>query len=116
MPTVRFRGREFDCDEGAVLRDALHSVGETPHNGASRSLNCRGLGSCGTCAVEVSGPVSDRTRRERLRLRVPPHDPSSGLRLACQTRIRGDVTVEKHEGFWGQHVPDERNKGEERNG
>lgn len=103
MPTVRFRDREFDCVHGAVLRDVLLAGNESPHNGASGVVNCRGLGSCGTCAVEVSGPVSDRTRRERLRLRVPPHDPDSGLRLACQTRVLGDVTVEKHAGFWGQH-------------
>ncbi|WP_136588923.1 2Fe-2S iron-sulfur cluster-binding protein [Salinigranum halophilum] len=107
MPTVRFRAREFDCAHGDVLRDVLLAGDETPHNSASGSLNCRGLGSCGTCAVSVSGPVSDSTRRERLRLRVPPHDPASGLRLACQTRILGDVTVEKHAGFWGQHVDDE---------
>jgi ferredoxin len=106
MPTVRFRGREFDCEQGAVLRDVLRSGGETPHNGASNVLNCRGLGSCGTCAVEIAGAVSGRTRRERLRLRVPPHERDSGLRLACQVRVLGDVTVEKHEGFWGQHVDD----------
>lgn len=108
MPTVRFRGRAFDCVHGAVLRDVLLAGDESPHNGASGVVNCRGLGSCGTCAVEVSGPVSDRTRRERLRLRVPPHDLDSGLRLACQTQVLGDVTVEKHVGLWGQQGTRER--------
>lgn len=107
MPTVRFRGRELDCTAGAVLRDVLLAADETPHNGGSRALNCRGHGSCGTCAVSVVGAVSDPTRRERLRLRVPPHDPDSGLRLACQTRVLGDVRVEKHTGFWGQHTESE---------
>jgi ferredoxin len=106
MPTVRFRDREIDCDAGAVLRDVLLAADETPHNGRARLANCRGLGSCGTCAVAVSGDVSGRTRRERLRLAVPPHDPDAGLRLACQVRVRGDVTVEKFDGFWGQHVPE----------
>jgi ferredoxin len=104
MPSIDFRGRTVDCAAGAVLRDALFAAGETPHNGRACLLNCRGNGSCGTCAVAVSGPVSEPTRRERLRLSVPPHDPDAGLRLACQTRVLGDVTVEKFDGFWGQHV------------
>jgi ferredoxin len=104
MPTVTFRGREIECDEGAVLREVLLEAGESPHNGRADTLNCHGLGSCGTCAVEVTGDVSDRGRRERVRLSIPPHDPDSGLRLACRTRVRGDVTVRKYPGFWGQHT------------
>jgi ferredoxin len=104
MPTVSFRGREIDCESGAILREVLLAADETPHNGRSRLLNCRGHGSCGTCAVAVDGSVSEPTRRERLRLSTPPHDADSGLRLACQTRVRGEVAVEKFGGFWGQHV------------
>ena len=104
MPTVRYGDSEIDCKAGSVLRDVLLAADETPHNGGAQSLNCRGFGSCGTCAVGVSGAVTKRTRRERLRLRVPPHDPDSGLRLACQTRVLGDVDVEKFDGFWGQHL------------
>ena len=106
MPTVSFRGREIDCETGAILREVLLAADETPHNGRSQLLNCRGHGSCGTCAVAVDGSVSEPTRRERLRLSVPPHDPDSGLRLACQTLVLGDVAVEKFDGFWGQHVDD----------
>lgn len=104
MPTVRFRGRAIDCEDGAVLRDVLLSAGETPHNGRADLLNCRGFGSCGTCAVAIEGPVSEPTRRERRRLDFPPHDPDSGLRLACQTRVEGDLEVEKFDGFWGQQT------------
>lgn len=104
MPTVRFRGTEIDCEEGAILRDVLLDAGESPHNGRADLLNCRGHGSCGTCAVAVDGPVSEPTRRERARLDFPPHDSDSGLRLACQTRVEGDLSVEKFDGFWGQHT------------
>ncbi|SFR43614.1 2Fe-2S iron-sulfur cluster-binding protein [Halogeometricum limi] len=104
MPTVRFRGRDFPCNRGDVLRDVLIAGDDSPHNGRSRVLNCRGSGSCGTCAVSVTGAVTDRTRRETARLSFPPHAPESGLRLACQTRVLGDLTVEKHPGFWGQHT------------
>ncbi len=104
MPTVRFRDREIECEQGAVLRDVLCEAGESPHNGLADSANCRGLGTCGTCAVEIDGPVSEPTDRERRRLAFPPHDRESGLRLSCQTRVDGDLTVRKHDGFWGQKI------------
>ncbi|WP_101297868.1 2Fe-2S iron-sulfur cluster-binding protein [Halegenticoccus soli] len=104
MPTVTYRGEEIECEEGAVLRDALLGAGESPHNGRSKRLNCGGHATCGTCAVEVDGPVSEMGSRERRRLSLPPHSLDSGLRLSCQTRVLGDVTVTKHGGFWGQRV------------
>jgi ferredoxin len=115
MPTVRFRGDTIECEPGAVLRDVLLDAGVSPHNGRSDSLNCRGHGTCGTCAVGISPPdgegdppISAMGGLERRRLSFPPHDPEAGLRLACQTRVEGDVVVEKHSGFWGQHVGADR--------
>lgn len=79
-------------------------AGVSPHNGASRNINCHGLGTCGTCAVEISGPVSPKTRRESWRLNFPPHREENGLRLACQCQVHGDLVITKHPGFWGQDV------------
>lgn len=115
MPSIDFEGTTVECSEGEILRDALLAAGETPHNGRAQQLNCRGHGTCGTCAVELAAPderkgapaVNDLTDRERRRLSFPPHSPDSGLRLACQTRVYGDLVVTKHGGFWGQHVADE---------
>jgi len=104
MPTVRYGDREIDCERGAVLRDALLDAGIVPHNGGATRANCRGHGTCGTCAVAVDGPTSAPSARERWRLDFPPHDAGSGLRLACQTRVEGDLTVAKFPGFWGQHT------------
>ncbi len=106
MPTVHVRDQAIDCPEGAILRDVLLEAGESPHNGGAAIANCRGLGTCGTCAVEIEGPVSPPTDRERWRLGFPPHDADSGLRLACQTRVEGDLEVRKYGGFWGQHTED----------
>ena len=110
MPEVRFQGRIAVCREGVRLRDALLDAGMTPHHPAVSVLNCHGLGTCGTCAVAVSGEegaASPTTARERLRLRVPPHHVESGLRLACQCRVLGDLDVVKHPGLWGQNVSSE---------
>ncbi len=104
MPTVHFRGRDIECEEGAILRDVLLDADETPHNGASKYLNCHGRGACGTCAVAVSGEVSAKNPTEVRRLSQPPFGDVDGLRLACQTRVKGDVTVTKHDGFFGHKV------------
>lgn len=100
MPTVEFAGEEIECEEGAVLRDVLLGADTSVHNGP-RALSCHGLGSCGTCAVEIEGDAGAVTTRERLRLSVPPHSPDSPLRLACRVRVTDDITVTKHGGFWG---------------
>jgi ferredoxin len=101
MPTVEYDGEEIDCASGERLRDVLLAVDASVHNGP-RAVSCHGHGSCGTCAVEIGGDAGEPPRRERLRLSIPPHDPDSGLRLACQVRVTDDLAVEKHDGFWGE--------------
>ena len=120
--TVTFRSAAgksdiaFEATDGEVLRTACLRRGQvSPHNGNARLINCRGLGTCGTCAVEIEGgtpgdesPPIEPTQRnnvENLRLHFPPHgsgDQSPKLRLACQVQVRGDIVVTKRKGFWGQ--------------
>ena len=104
---VRFKGHEVLVEHGETLRTALLRTGmATPHNGQAQFINCRGLGTCGTCAVEIHGDVtpSSWNGRERLRLSFPPHSApgNESLRLACQVRVKGDLQVTKYEHFWGQ--------------
>jgi ferredoxin len=107
MHTIDFEGETLTCEDGAVLRDVLLRADHPVHNGP-RLVSCHGLGSCGTCAVAVSGDAAESTRRERLRLSIPPHNPDDGLRLSCQVRVTDDLTVTKHDGFWGTDRPDDR--------
>jgi len=95
--------------KGEILRTALLRRGASPHNGRSRLINCRGLGTCGTCAVEIEGSDAiaprERNTKERLRLNFPPHgspNQSLNLRLACQIQVEDDVLIRKRTGFWGQ--------------
>ena len=86
---VLFKGMDLPVSHGETLRTALLKTGKaTPHNGQSQMINCRGLGTCGTCAVEIVGNVSPSTwtQQERLRLNFPPHSAPGNkkLRLACQ--------------------------------
>ena len=104
MPTVSFRGQEIECEEGETLRNVLKRAGMSPHNGKSKTFNCKGFASCGTCAVAVDGEVSEKGIREKGRLIVPPHHPNYDLRLSCQTKVLGDVRVEKYPGTWGTQI------------
>ena len=111
MYRIRFRGRDQDvelpCPEGANLRTVLLRARLPLYTKTARAIHCRGLGTCGTCAVQIEGPVSPPTAVEEKRLRMPPfpkHAPTEGppLRLACQCTVLGDLTVTKGEGLlWG---------------
>ncbi|NJL47089.1 MAG: (2Fe-2S)-binding protein [Leptolyngbyaceae cyanobacterium SM2_5_2] len=102
MPTVTVQGKTFECETGANLRRVLLANGVDLYNGQARVINCRGIGSCGTCTVEIEGEVSPANWKDRGRRSLPPHDPKRNLRLACQTQVLGDVSVIKYDGFWGQ--------------
>jgi ferredoxin len=104
MPKVHFAGQTIECPSGANLRVVLLRARLPLYTRVARAIHCRGHGTCGTCAVLVEGPVSEPTAAELRRLRLPPHDPEAGLRLACQTTVLGDVTVTKHEGFFGHRT------------
>ncbi|MGD1908094.1 MAG: 2Fe-2S iron-sulfur cluster-binding protein [Leptolyngbyaceae cyanobacterium] len=102
IATVTFQGQTFTCAVGANLRQVILQHQRTVHNGGAQIINCRGLGTCGTCAVQIQGAVSGVNWRDRARRSLPPHDPQRDLRLACQTQVLGDIQVTKYDGFWGQ--------------
>jgi ferredoxin len=102
MPTISAKGKTFQCEVGANLRKVLLANGVDLYNGQAKLINCHGIGSCGTCAVQVEGEVSEANWKDRTRRSLPPHIPNRNLRLACQTKVLGDVAVTKFDGFWGQ--------------
>lgn len=102
MPKVFAQGKTIECPEGANLRKVLLDNSVDLYNGNAKVINCLGFGSCGTCAVLVEGAVSEANWKDKARRSLPPHSPDRNLRLACQTKVLGDVKVTKFEGFWGQ--------------
>ncbi|MEX0268178.1 2Fe-2S iron-sulfur cluster-binding protein [Leptolyngbyaceae cyanobacterium UHCC 1019] len=102
MPTIKTQGKTFECESGANLRQIMLKNGAIVYNGAANTVNCHGLGTCGTCAVEIEGAVSEMGWREKARLSLPPHSLEKNRRLSCQVAVLGDLTVLKHQGFWGQ--------------
>lgn len=102
MPKVTAHGKTFECNAGANLRQVLLENGISVYNGKAKVINCMGIGTCGTCAVQVEGEVTDPNWKDKARRSLPPHSPTRGLRLACQTQVLGDVKITKFDGFWGQ--------------
>ena len=102
MPTVTAQGKTITCKGGANLRQVLLEAKIDLYNGNARIINCMGIGSCGTCAVEIEGIVSPPNWKDKARRSLPPHSPNKNRRLACQTKVLGDIRVSKYNGFWGQ--------------
>jgi ferredoxin len=102
VPTIRFGDQTVECPHGANLRMVLLRARLPLYTRVAHALHCRGHGGCGTCAVHIEGPVSEPTEAELRRLRLPPHKPEPGLRLACQCSVLGDLVVTKHKGLFGQ--------------
>jgi ferredoxin len=123
MPVIKFvkEKKEIEVPAGANLRAEAVKAGINMNcllsgisqgidnftERVSRVLNCHGLGMCGTCRVKITqgmentGPL---TVREKLKFKyLPVPDPlpclaylgnEDTMRLACMTRVNGDITVE----------------------
>lgn len=103
---------DFEADPGANLLEALQE------NGIALDASCGGSGVCGQCRVRlVDGSLdSDLGSSQSV------EDFEAGWRLACQSRIAGDVTimipaesridsevvVERHETPSGQYLKEEQ--------
>lgn len=87
--TFTFRGRgPVKVPQGSSVLEASHMHG-IPHPSV-----CRGKGRCSTCRIQILSDLSELpepTSAERLtldKIGAPPN-----VRLACQLRPKGDITV-----------------------
>lgn len=97
MPTVDFYfdKKKVDVGENANLRGVALAHEVEIYDGPFKLSNCRGLGLCGTCVVEILEGMQNltpRTKAENSKLKGLPQT----FRLACQCQVRGDVSVITH--------------------
>ncbi len=103
MPVVTFyhEHRSHEVEPDTNLRKFMRKVHITPYRGIALITNCRGHNFCGTCAVEVvdGKGASSRTQDEEATLGgnlAIARRVDKNVRLACQTRITGDMVVKTH--------------------
>jgi ferredoxin len=115
MPTVKFikEKKEVAVQKGANLRQVALAAGVNLYQGLNgfgaglnQFVNCRGLGTCGTCRVLITKGIENTNPMgliEKSKFRVPIPDPLPSLafighedtmRLACKTQVLGDLEVE----------------------
>ena len=61
--------------------------------GLSHAHPCGGHGTCGKCAVRVTGALSPMSETERRALTCAGYDANGGYRLSCSAEAVGDVTL-----------------------
>ena len=119
MPTVTFtkEKKQIEVPEGTDLRSAAKKAGVNVYDGfngfgasLNAFLNCHGFGMCGTCRVLITKGMENTSSmavREKIKFKTPLPTPfpdplpclayvghEDTMRLACMTKIHGDVEVE----------------------
>jgi len=124
MPKVSFlkEKQEIEVPQGAILRDeaikAAIQVNFTPvFSAMGKYLNCMGHGTCGSCHVLVKkgmANLSPKGTKEKFRLGLlmGTIGCEEESRLACQTQVNGDCSIETNPGinwsgenFWQKPYP-----------
>lgn len=100
MPTITFSGekKEIQVPAGANLRKEALRAGVDLYPGVHRVLNCHGFGQCGSCRVLITKGMENTSRKGfmesgRLAVSLAYIGNEKEMRLACQTRVNGDITV-----------------------
>jgi len=100
MPKIKFykEKQEIEVPAGTNLREAALAAGIGIYPGINKTLNCLGHGTCGSCRVQIMNGTlknaSPMSFLERLRFKLSYLNIGDDeLRLACQTKVMGDLEV-----------------------
>jgi ferredoxin len=100
MPTITFsrEKKTVECAQGSNLREVAMAHGIQLYPGIKSTFNCHGFAQCGECRVHVTRGMDDlgpKTFLEKIRIGVSwfKFGHEHEVRLACQTRVDGDVEV-----------------------
>ncbi len=100
MPKIKFvrEKQEIEVEEGANLRKEAIKAGIQLYPGIHKIANCHGFAQCGECRVYIKEGMENTGKQgflERARMAVGYFNigHEDEVRLACQTRVNGDIAV-----------------------
>jgi ferredoxin len=100
MPTITFANekKEIQVPAGANLRKEALQAGVSLYPGIHKVANCHGFGTCGSCRVLITKGMENTTPKgilesARLGVSLAYIGNENTMRLACQTKVNGDITV-----------------------
>jgi ferredoxin len=105
MPIVNFvnEKKQIQVPEGANLRKEAMKAGIQVYPGIHKYpfLHCPGIAQCATCRVLITKGMENTSPMgilEKLNFRIGPAlfayiGNEECMRLACQTKVRGDIEV-----------------------
>ena len=101
MPKITFvrEKKEIEVPVGSNLRQVALDNGIEVYPGINKVLNCHGNATCGSCRmVLMKGTIdntSPKTFREKMRFQLSFLNigEETEMRLACQTKVMGDLEV-----------------------
>lgn len=97
--------KQIEVEDGINLRKAMMTNGIDPYPDAlSRRLNCGGKGRCGTCRVHIEEGMENASAKTwletwRIRLSWFAIGVEDKVRLSCQTKVQGDLTIDERPDF-----------------
>lgn len=101
MPIVKFvnENKEIQVPEGANLRKEALQAGIQLYSGIHKAANCRGFSLCGSCRVLITKGIEHASpiglvEGMRMKMSMARIGHEDTMRLACQTKVMGDMTVE----------------------
>ena len=101
MAKVKFikEKKTIEVKEGSNLREEAIKAEIPLYRKRHKYTNCRGHGTCGTCRVLIKKGMENASpmgKWEKLRLGMSMVSIGfeDEMRLACQTKVNGDIEVE----------------------
>ncbi|MGK7906767.1 MAG: 2Fe-2S iron-sulfur cluster-binding protein [Synechococcus sp.] len=94
MPTINFlnEGKSITVADGANLRRVALENDIDIYKMVAKLMNCGGAGQCTTCIVDVVEGADNLSERTTPEVRKFKRKPDT-YRLACQTKVMGDISV-----------------------